>query len=149
MSVIANKHAPLISGLNKLYDTLITMRYISPHDVVQPPHTTEAISDDTFQSIGYDSEIIELMRLIPALRGEIAWGWGKQGTEILPRSKAVNYFMNRDDDRIEYLRWGDCLMSENHKLLPPWMLRLTIGQMQSGQYGTDLIYDTRTRTCYF
>ncbi|CAO2655642.1 Nn.00g044450.m01.CDS01 [Neocucurbitaria sp. VM-36] len=143
MSAVAEKHAPLISGLNKLYDTLTAMRYISTHDVVQPPHTAEAFSNDMFQTLGYESETIELMRLMPALRSEVAWGWQKHGTEILPRSKAVNYFIDRDTDWIEYLRWGDHSMSENHKLLPPWMLRLTIGQMYSGQYGTDLVYDTR------
>ena len=74
----------------------------------------------------------------------MAWGWQKKGTEILPRSQAVSYAIERDSEWIEYLRWGDHVMSLNHQLLQPWMLRLSIGQMYLGQYGTDLIYDTRT-----
>lgn len=85
------------------------------------------------------------MRLLPALHSDAAWGWQEQGTEILPRSKAVNYFVDEHDDWAAYLRWGDFAMGEAHKLLPPWMLKLTIGDMYSSQYGTDLIFDTRDR----
>jgi hypothetical protein len=148
MNAIAEKHASFISGLNKLYAILIAMRYISASDVVQPPHTTEAISNETFQKLGYEPETIELMRLMPALHTEVAWGWNQKGTELIPRSKAVNYFIDHDNDWIEWLRYGDNVFSHNIKLLPPWMLRLTIGDMYSGQNGMDLIYDTRTRMCH-
>jgi hypothetical protein len=148
MDTIAEKHASLISGLNKLYAILIAMRYISAHDVVQPPHSAEAISDSVFQPLGYEPETIKLMRLMPALSTEVAWGWDQAGTEILPRSKAVNYFVGNDTDWIGYLRWGDHSFSEDTKLLPPWMLRLTLGYMYSGQNGLDLIYNTRTRMYY-
>lgn len=148
-AIAKKKNAPLISGLNKIYDTMTAMRYISPQDVAWPPHNAQAISNDTFQALGYEPESIELMRLMPALRTEAAWGWQKEGTEILPRSKVVNYFITRDSDWIDYLRWGDHFMSENHTLLPPWMLRLTIGGMYSGQYGMNLIYNTRERTFWF
>jgi hypothetical protein len=125
------------------------MRYISVSDVIQPPHTAEAISDHTFQELlSYESETVQLMRLLPALRTEVAWGWNQEGVEILPGSKAVNYFINHDTDWIDYLRYGDNGFSANTKLLPPWMLRLTIGDMYSGQNGIDLIYDTKTRMCY-
>jgi hypothetical protein len=147
MDAIAAKHAPLISGLNKLYGILISMRYITQSDIVQPPHTAEAISDDVRQ-LGHEPETIDLMRLMPALRTGITWGWNQQGTEILPRSKVVNYFVDHDADWIDWLRYGDNGFSYNTKLLPPWMLRLTIGDMYSGQNGVDLIYDTRRRMCY-
>jgi hypothetical protein len=74
------------------------MPYISAHDVVQPPHAAEAISCDIFQQLGYEPETIELMRLMPALRTELAWGWNQEGTEILPRSKVDNYFIDGDND---------------------------------------------------
>jgi hypothetical protein len=148
MNTIAEKHASLISGLNELYAILIAMRYISAHDVVQPPHTADAIPDEIFQPLGYEPETIELMRLMPVLRTEVAWGWNQEGTEILPRSKVVNYFVGHDTDWIEYLRWGDNCFSYDTKLLPPWMLRLTLGDMYPGQNGLDLIYNTRTRMCY-
>jgi hypothetical protein len=143
---IAQKHAIFLSGLDKLYDTLLAMRYIFPEDMVKPPHTTEALFNDTYQTLGYEPETVELMRLMPFLRGEVAWGWQKDGVEILPRSKAVSYAIERESEWIDYLRWGDHFMSSDHQLLPPWMLRLSVGQMYPGQYGTDLIYDTRTRT---
>jgi hypothetical protein len=149
MSAIAEKHTDLIGGLSRLYETLTAMLYIFPDDVVQPPHTPETISDDLLEKLGYESEAAELIRLLPFLRGEIAWGWQKDGTEILPRSKAVSYLIDGDSEWIDYLRWGDHFMSSDYKLLPPWMLRLTIGQMYPGHYGTDLIYDTKTRTVDF
>ncbi|KAI8933460.1 hypothetical protein NX059_010074 [Plenodomus lindquistii] len=146
MDPIATKHAHLISGLNQVYATLIAMRYVCPEDMVRPPHTTRAILDDTFQLLGYEDETVQLIRLLPFVRGDVAWGWQRSGTEILPRSQVVSYAIERDSEWTQYLRWGDHTMSPNHQLLPPWMLRLTIGQMYPGQYGTDLIYDTRTRT---
>ena len=145
MEDIAAKHAPLISSLHKLYNTLVAMRYISPSEVLNPPHSTETIPDDTLQPLGYEPETIQLIRLIPFLRGDVAWGFQDKGTEILPRSQAISYAIERDTDWIEYLRWGDEFMSPNHRLLHPWMIRLTIGRMYPGQYGADLIYDTRTR----
>jgi hypothetical protein len=149
MKSVADENADLIAGLSRLYDILIAMRYIFPKDVLSPPHTTETVSDGIFRALGFEAETIELIRLMPFLRSEVAWGWRKDGTELLPRSKIVSYALDRDSDWIGYLRWGDHSMSSDHKLLPPWMLRLTIGQMYTGQYGTDLIYDTRTRTCGF
>jgi hypothetical protein len=141
MDAVAAKHESLISGLNKLYSILISMRYITTSDIVQPPHAAEAISDDV-RKLGYEPEIIDLMRLMPALRTEVVWGWNQDGTELMPRSKAVNYFVDHDTDWIDWLRYGDNGFSDNTKLLPPWMLRLTIGDMYSGQNGVDLIYDT-------
>jgi hypothetical protein len=146
METIATKHAPLISGLKNIYDTLIAMRYISPSELLTPPHSTETIPDDSFQPLGYEPVTLQLIRLIPVLRSDVAWGFQNDGTEILPRSQAISYAIERDTEWIDYLRWGDGTMSLNHTLLHPWMLRLSIGRMYPGQYGVDLIYDTRTRT---
>lgn len=144
MEAIAEKHKALISALTKLYDLLILMRHISPSDVVRPPHDPTTIQAAVFTQLGYESEVIDLMRLLPALRTKVVWGYQSQGTEILPRSNAVNYFLSGNDlEWLPFLRWGDDYFSEDTKLLPPWMLRLTLGQMYPGQYGTDLIYDTR------
>jgi hypothetical protein len=47
---------------------------------------------------------------------------------------------------MEDLRWGERLHRDaDTKLLPPCMLRWTSGSLYSGQYGTDLIYDTNDR----
>lgn len=147
MSLIAEKHDALLSCLQKIYDVLLEMRYISKDDIVQPPQTTNAILDDTLQGLGYESEVIELIKLMPALRGEIAWGYRNDGTELTPRSKAVSYLIDQNSEWTEYLRWGDHVMSPDHKILPAWMLRLTIGNMEPSQYGTDLLYDIRECMC--
>lgn len=70
--------------------------------------------------------------------------WQSQGTEIAPRSKAVNYFADHNfPDLFDDLRWGDFVKSENDtRLLPPWMLRLTFG----GRYGVHMIYNSRDQT---
>jgi hypothetical protein len=66
---------------------------------------------------------------------------------MIPQSKAVTYFADFEDS--EFLgrkHWGEILWRDNDtKLLPPWMLRLTEGNGYSGQYGTDLIYNTQDR----
>jgi hypothetical protein len=49
---------------------------------------------------------------------------------------------------MERLRWGERTQSDQIKLLPDHLLRLTHGGGYSGQYGTDLIYNTRDRTSY-
>ena len=146
MENVSARHATLISSLHNIYNTLIAMRYISPSEVLKPPHSTESIPEATLQPLGYEPETIQLIRLIPLLRGDVAWGFQNDGTEILPRSQGVSYAIERDTEWIEYLRWGDETMSPNHRLLHPWMLRLSIGRMYPGQHGVDLIYDTRTRT---
>jgi hypothetical protein len=147
MESIAEKHAGFISRLTKLLDLLVAMRYISSSDVIRPPHSYETIATSTFEKIGLSSEVVELIRLIPALRSDIVQGYQWSGVELIPRSKAVTYFADSDiPDFIEDLRWGERLhRDEDTKLLPPWMLRLTSGDTYSGQYGTDLTYDTHDR----
>jgi hypothetical protein len=147
MEFIAEKHTGFISRLTKLLDLFVAMRYISPPDVIRPPHSSETIATSIFERIGLNSEVVELIRLIPAMRSEIVEGYQWFGVELIPRSKAVTYFANSDiSDFVEDLRWGERYhRGEDSKLLPPWMLRLTSGSTYSGQYGTDLIYDTHDR----
>jgi hypothetical protein len=147
MELIAEKHAGFISRLTKLLDLFIAMRYISPSDVIRPPHSSETIATSIFEKIGLNSEVIELIKLIPAMRSEIVDGYNWFGVELLPRSKAVTYFADSEiPDFMEDLRWGERLHRDAEtKLLPPCILRLTSGSLYSGQYGTDLIYDTNDR----
>jgi len=80
------------------------------------------------------------------MRSEIVEGWQWFGVELTPRSKAVTYFADSGDtDFVEDLRWGERYHDEDTKLLPPHMLRIASGDTYSGQYGTDLIYDTQDR----
>jgi hypothetical protein len=147
MELIAEKHAGFISRLTRLLDLFIAMRYISASDVIRPPHSSETIATSIFEKIGLSSEVIELIKLIPAIRSEIVDGYNWFGVELLPRSKAVTYFADSQlPDFMEDLRWGERLHRDaDTKLLPPCMLRLTSGSLYSGQYGTDLIYDTNDR----
>ena len=75
MEQIAAKHKLLITGLIKLYEILIVMRYISSSDVVRPPHSSDSIAISQLQALGFESEVIELIKLIPALRSEATWGY--------------------------------------------------------------------------
>ncbi|KAI4921666.1 hypothetical protein J4E90_000092 [Alternaria incomplexa] len=147
MEAIAEKHAGFISRLTKLLDLFVTMRYISPSDIIRPPHSSETVATSIFEKIGLNSKVIQLIRLIPAMRSENVEGWQWFGVELTPRSKAVTYFADSGDtDFVEDLRWGERYHDENTKLLPPHMLRLTSGDTYSGHYGTDLIYDTQDQS---
>jgi hypothetical protein len=98
MEDVSAKHATLISSLHNIYNTLIAMRYISPSEVLQPPHSTESIPEATLQPLGYEPETIQLIRIIPLLRGDVAWGFQNDGTEILPRSQVISYAIDRDTE---------------------------------------------------
>ncbi|KAI4656221.1 hypothetical protein J4E93_000940 [Alternaria ventricosa] len=137
MEAIAEKHAGFISRLTKLLDLFVAMRYISPSDVIRPPHSSETVATSIFEKIGLDSEVIGLIRSIPAMRSEIVEGWQWFGVELTPRSKAVTYFADSGDtDFVEDLRWGERYHDEDTKLLPPHMLRITSGDTYSGHYET-------------
>jgi hypothetical protein len=108
MDAITEKHADLILSLTKLFNILISMRYISPSHVISPPHSLETIATDTFQKLGFEPEVIELTKFLSILRSDIVWGYQGQGIELLPASKAVSYSADcSDPDWIEDLRWGD------------------------------------------
>jgi hypothetical protein len=147
MDFIAEKHAGFICRLTKLLDLLVAMRYVSPSDVVRPPHSPETIATSILERIGLHPEVIELIKLIPAMRSDIVEGYQWFGVELIPRSKAVTYFAHSDiPDFVEDMRWGERYHRDhNTKLLPPWMLRITSGSTYSGQCGTDLIYDLHHR----
>jgi hypothetical protein len=148
MDAIARKHAGFITRMTKLLDLFVTMRYIAPTDVIRPPHSSDTIATTTFQNLGIDPEAIGLMRVMPAIHSQLVWRWQWFGIEMIPRSKAVTYFGEETDSEfIERMRWGErSWRDDDTELLPPWMLRLTEGNGYSGQYGTDLIYNTQDRT---
>ncbi|KAG9192649.1 hypothetical protein G6011_11383 [Alternaria panax] len=148
MQLIAEKHAAFISRLTKLLDLFVAMRCVSPSDVIRPPHSSETVATSIFEKIGLDVDVIELIKLIPAMRSDIVEGYQWFGVELIPHSKAVTCFANSDiSGFIEDLRWGERYNRDGDtKPLPPWMLSLTSGSTCSGQYGADLIYDTHDRT---
>jgi hypothetical protein len=140
MDVIFEKHAGFITRLTKLLNLFVAMRYIFPSDVIHPPHSSSTVATNIFHKIGLDPEVIELIKLVPAMRSHIVEGYNLFGVEMAPRSKAVTYFADSSiPDFVEGLRWGE----RNHrtKLLPPCMMRLTSGSTYS-----DLLYDTHDRT---
>lgn len=148
MEQIAHKHKALITGMSKIYDTLIAMQYISASDVIRPPIDKQSLPFAQLQSLGYESEVLALVQQLPVLRSEIVWGFQEWGVELLPRSKAVTYFSDPGDPEfLNDLRWGDFFKTDDPnemKWLHPWMLKLT----ECGQYGygTSMIYNTRDRT---
>jgi hypothetical protein len=97
--------------------------------------------------MGFDPEVIELMKSMPAIRSQVVWGWQWFGTEMMPQSKAATYFAEFEDSEfLGRIHWGENLWRDSAtKLLPPWMLRLTKGNGYSGHCGTDLIYNTQDR----
>ena len=140
------KHRSLIGGLTKLYNLLCMMQYISPSHVISPPHNDSAIAVTLFNKLGFETEVIELMKHLPLLRSDVVWGWQEEGVELAPRSKAVTYFTS-DHELIEDLRWGDfAKWDEPNKTrqLPPYMLRLIKGNLWHGN-GVDYLYDVRDR----
>lgn len=144
MDSIREKHHGLINGLTKLYDTFVTMQYISASDVMYPPHTDPEVAITRLQGLGFEKEVLDLVQILPGLRNEVTWGWQEEGIELIPRSKAVNYFISPDDagdDLIDDLRRGDFSKFKEAVVLHPWMLRLTDGS----DHGTHLIYNTRDR----
>jgi hypothetical protein len=75
MDAIAEKHVDLILSLTKLFNLLISMRYISPSHVISPPHSLEIIAADTFQKLGFEPEVIELTNFLLILRSDIVRGY--------------------------------------------------------------------------
>jgi hypothetical protein len=144
MEEIAEKHKWLINGMTKIYDILTAMHYISASDVIRPPHSSDIVDTHKLQRLGFETEVIDLIRLLPQLRHEITWGYQRQGTEIFPRSRAVTYLAtDREDDCLEWiedLRFGEFFKSDNNdtRMIPPWMMRLTNGN--EFDYGPHLLY---------
>ena len=87
MEGIAEKHAGFISGLTKLLDLFVAMRYLYPSDIIRPPHSSSTIATSIFEAIGLDAEVIALIKLIPGLRSKIVQAYQWRGVELIPRSK--------------------------------------------------------------
>ena len=144
---LRSKHSGLINGLGKLFDLLVTLRYLAATDVSHPPHSPP-VDVAGMNALGFDPEVVALADLLPQLRSSVVWGWQEEGTALMPRSKAVSYLVrdnNGCDELWERVRLGKFpeKPTDPHPLLPPTMLRLTDG----GSYGVHLLYDTTDRKC--
>lgn len=142
---LRSKHSGLINGLGKLFDLLVTLRYLAATDVSHPPHSPP-VDVAGMNALGFDPEVVALADLLPQLRSSVVWGYQEEGTALMPRSKAVNYLVrdhNGYDELWERVRLGKYPETSNdvHPLLPPTMLRLT----DAGSYGVHLLYDTADR----
>jgi hypothetical protein len=82
---VAEKHSGLICHLTKLLDLFIAMRYVSPSDVIRPPHAPGIIASP----LGLEPDVLVLTTLIPWMRTQIVEGYQWFGVELIPRSKAV------------------------------------------------------------
>ncbi|KAF7115375.1 hypothetical protein CNMCM5793_002191 [Aspergillus hiratsukae] len=144
MDAIRDKHKGLIDGLTQIFDLWVKAQYISATDILTPPHHN--IDIPRLQRLGYDSEVLDLVPTLPALRNEAVWGYQEEGVELIPRAKLVNYFAqpNRSlgDELLEDLRWVDWTNKERYGILPPGLLRLTL----PGFYGVHLLYDTQDQS---
>lgn len=141
---LSSRHRGLINGLASLYDTLIRMQYLEAGDVIRPPHPRELVDTARLQRLGLDPAVVQLAALLPALGNEVVWGYGTdQGTQIAPRSKAVNYFVQppgaAGDRLLDDLPLADTIGYDGAPRLPPWFLRLSFG----GSNGVNLLYDVR------
>lgn len=146
MDAIRDKHKGLISGLTQIFDLWVKAQYISVTDIVTRPHHN--IDIPRLQRLGFDSEVVDLVHSLPALRNEAVWGYQEEGVELIPRAKLVNYFVQPSgtlgDDMLEDLRWVDWTGKERYGILLPWVLRLTL----PGFYGVHVLYDTQDRTSF-
>jgi len=84
MDAIREKHQGLLDSIAKVYDLLMTMRYISSSDVSYPPHLSPRVDVARLQSLGFNDEVINLTQALPTLRPGVTWGWERKGTHRLP-----------------------------------------------------------------
>lgn len=141
---VYSRHCGIIDGLSSLYDTLVQMQYLEAADVIRPPHPQGIVDTVRLQQLGLDPEAIQLASLLPALRNEVVWAYdAERGTQVAPRSKAVNYFVQSPgtagDQLQDHLSLADTINDGNAPRLPPWLLRLSFG----GITGINLIYNVR------
>lgn len=165
MEALAEKHRSLIDGLTQLYNLLVALRYVRPHEVLPPPHTSPAIDVTKLASLGFEREVIDLITLLPHLSDDVVQPAGRFQDPILvaPETKPVGYLS--DVEWYEHEAWrgaeeprrvhrlDECLsggirragyfFDEGEEELPPWMFRLTGGVLEHG--GVHFIYNVRDR----
>lgn len=171
MEALAEKHRSLIDGLTQLYKLLVALRYVRPHEVLAPPHTSPAIDVAKLASLGFEREVIDLITLLPHLSDDVVQRGGRFGDPILvaPDTKPVGYFTDVEWYEFEARRGAeeprrahrldDCLfggirragyfLDEGGKEeeLPPWVFRLTGGVAE--HEGVHFIYNVQDRKWYF
>jgi hypothetical protein len=143
MEAVREKHKCLINGLTRLFTLFIKAHYIAPTDVLFTPNDTDI---GLFQRLGFESQVIDLVQLLPAIRNEAVWSYNDEGIEMIPRAKLVNYLKQREtanaNDMLETLRWVDHTDKDAQGLFPPSILRLTFPAF----YGVNVLYDAHDRT---
>ncbi|KAF7158611.1 hypothetical protein CNMCM5623_003671 [Aspergillus felis] len=94
-----------------MFDLWVKARYISVSDIETPSHHN--IDIPRLQRLGFDSEVVDLVQQLPALRLEAVWSYQEEGVELIPREKMANYFVQPSgvgDEMFEDLRcvdWAD------------------------------------------
>ena len=140
---VAKRHADLITGMNKVYATLIEMRYLRPDEIVYPPYGVPgkpAVAVAQLQAAGYVPEVVALMELLPYPSNEALerWSMQEEGVPIAPDSGAMSY--------LEGHEWDGTIRTSRQPLragetgLPAWAFKITFG---GTGWGTEYIYDTR------
>lgn len=120
-----------ISAITDLYESLTTLLYVEPTDILYPPpggwpHITQ--ENEAFASLNKTDEVIELLRHLPYLDSR------RNQWYIRPWSTACDY-VNKDPRK--YLP-----VVPDEFEFPPWVITLT----DSGRYGQSLIFDTSDGT---
>lgn len=59
-------------GSRRSFDLWVKAQYISATDIVTPHHN---IDIPRLQRLGFDSEVVDLVHSLPALRNEAVWGY--------------------------------------------------------------------------
>ena len=74
---LRSKHSGLINGLGKLFDLLVTLRYLAATDVSHPPHSPP-VDVAGMNALGFDPEVVALADLLPQLRSSVVWAGRKR-----------------------------------------------------------------------
>jgi hypothetical protein len=123
MDTVREKHKCLINGLTRLFALFIKAHYIAPTDVLYPPQDVDV---GRLQRLGFDAEVIDLVRVLPAIKNEAVWGYNDEGIEMIPRG------------------WADHTDKDAKGVFPPSIIRLTF----PGFYGVNVLYDVHDRTSF-
>ena len=120
-----------ISAITDLYESLTTLLYVEPTDILYPPpggwrHISQ--QNEVFASLNKSDEVIELLRHLPYLDSRHNQWY------IRPWSTACDY-VNKDPRN--YLP-----VVPDEFQFPPWVINLT----DSGRYGKSLMFDTSDGT---
>ncbi len=55
---LRSKHKGLIDGLGRLFDLLVTLRYLGATDVSHPPHVDAPADTAGMDALGFDPEVV-------------------------------------------------------------------------------------------